>query len=209
MRQGSNNGRRPRGRTNRKQHGGGPSRPHTFDSNGPDGRVRGNARQVYEKYLTLARDAQSSGDRIAAEAYFQHAEHYFRIMSDSTDPQRPDRRQEERQPAPAAEVDVQGETTPVVHVNGDAGGPGRAAKAEGEATEEQGNGHDAEATVEEAPADRSRSQDGPARPTVAKRRGRPRKPRSSEPTSGEGEDNSSGETAATSPTSSESVTSES
>lgn len=101
MRQGSNSGRRPRGRTNRKQHGGGgggQSRTHTFDSNGPDGRVRGNARQVYEKYLTLARDATSAGDRVAAEAYYQHAEHYFRILSDSTDPQSGGRRQEERQP---------------------------------------------------------------------------------------------------------------
>ena len=98
MRQGSNSGRRPRGRTNRKQHGGGQSRTHTFDSNGPDGRVRGNARQVYEKYLTLARDATSAGDRVAAEAYYQYAEHYFRILSDSTDPQSGNRRPEERQP---------------------------------------------------------------------------------------------------------------
>ena len=98
MRQGSNSGRRPRGRTNWKQHGGGQSRTHTFDSNGPDGRVRGNARQVYEKYLTLARDATSAGDRVAAEAYYQYAEHYFRILSDSTDPQSGNRRPEERQP---------------------------------------------------------------------------------------------------------------
>ena len=54
MRQGPN-GRRPRGRPNRKQHGG-PSRPNTFDSNGPDGRIRGNAHQVFEKYIALARD---------------------------------------------------------------------------------------------------------------------------------------------------------
>jgi cell division protein FtsN len=51
-------------------------------------RIRGNAPQVYEKYLTLARDAASAGDRIASESYFQFAEHYFRIMNDSTDPQR-------------------------------------------------------------------------------------------------------------------------
>src|SRR3546814_14262396 len=85
MRQGSNNGRRPRGRTNRKQHGGGGGggqpRTHTFDSNGPDGRVRGNARQVFEKYLSLARDAPSAGDRTPAEAYHPHAEHYFRLPS--------------------------------------------------------------------------------------------------------------------------------
>jgi hypothetical protein len=43
-------------------------------------RVRGNAWQVYEKYQALARDAQSAGDRVAAENYLQHAEHYFRII---------------------------------------------------------------------------------------------------------------------------------
>ncbi len=85
MRPGSNT-RRPRGRPNRKQHG--SPRSHSYDSHGPDVRIRGNAPQVYEKYLTLARDATSSGDRIAAESYYQFAEHYFRIMNDSTDPQR-------------------------------------------------------------------------------------------------------------------------
>jgi len=52
-----------------------------FDSNGPSVRIRGNAFQVHEKYLSMARDATSSGDRIAAENYYQHAEHYFRIHS--------------------------------------------------------------------------------------------------------------------------------
>jgi hypothetical protein len=51
--------------------------------------VRGNAMQVYEKYQNLARDAFSSGDRIAAESYQQYAEHYYRIINDTTDPQRP------------------------------------------------------------------------------------------------------------------------
>jgi uncharacterized membrane protein len=44
-------------------------------------RVRGNAYQVMEKYLTLARDASASGDRIAAENFYQHAEHYYRILN--------------------------------------------------------------------------------------------------------------------------------
>lgn len=57
-------------------------RPHqTFDSNGPDIRVRGNAHQVMEKYLTMARDAASQGDRVAAENFYQHAEHYFRVIN--------------------------------------------------------------------------------------------------------------------------------
>jgi hypothetical protein len=51
-----------------------------FDSNGPDMRVRGNAFQVHEKYQALAKDALSSGDRVLAENYLQHAEHYFRII---------------------------------------------------------------------------------------------------------------------------------
>lgn len=57
-----------------------------FDSNGPEGRVRGNAHQVYEKYVALARDALSAGDRISAETYYQHAEHYYRIVNARTDP---------------------------------------------------------------------------------------------------------------------------
>ncbi len=90
MRQGPN-GRRPRGRPNRKQQGG-PSRPNNFDSSGPEGRIRGNAHQVYEKYVGLARDAISAGDRVAAETYYQHAEHYFRIVNASTDPVTAERR---------------------------------------------------------------------------------------------------------------------
>ena len=57
------------------------NRNHVFDSNGPDLRVRGTAQQLFEKYLQLGRDATSSGDRVMAEGYFQHAEHYFRILN--------------------------------------------------------------------------------------------------------------------------------
>ncbi len=53
----------------------------SYESNGPDVRVRGNAAHVAEKYVQLARDANSSGDSVAAENYLQHAEHYFRIIS--------------------------------------------------------------------------------------------------------------------------------
>lgn len=63
-------GRRPQNNTNR-----------TFDSTGPEIKIRGSASHVYEKYLQMARDANSSGDRVMAENYLQHAEHYFRIMS--------------------------------------------------------------------------------------------------------------------------------
>ena len=67
-----------------KQHTHNPNRPpnrnQIFDSSGPDVRVRGNAHQVFDKYQALAREAASSGDRIMAEAYWQYADHYFRMI---------------------------------------------------------------------------------------------------------------------------------
>ena len=52
-----------------------------FESNGPDIKIRGTALHVAEKYVQLARDARSSGDPVAAENYYQHAEHYFRLIA--------------------------------------------------------------------------------------------------------------------------------
>src|ERR1700677_2786076 len=84
MRNGQNN-KRMRGR-NRKGGGGGGhhhQNPMTrvFESNGPDIKIRGTASHVAEKYVQLARDARSSGDPVAAENYYQHAEHYFRLIA--------------------------------------------------------------------------------------------------------------------------------
>jgi len=85
------NMKRQRGRNigRNKPHMGGPVRSQTFDSSGPDVRIRGNAYQVLEKYLALARDATAAGDRIAAENFYQHAEHYFRTINASQDGHRP------------------------------------------------------------------------------------------------------------------------
>jgi hypothetical protein len=58
-----------------------PNRIQTFDSSGPNIKIRGNAYQVFERYLALAREAAASGDRIVAENLYQHAEHYFRVMN--------------------------------------------------------------------------------------------------------------------------------
>lgn len=66
------------GRRNNSQ----PQRTQVYDSNGPDVRIRGTAYQVAEKYLALAKDATSAGDRIIAESYYQHAEHYIRIIGE-------------------------------------------------------------------------------------------------------------------------------
>ena len=54
-----------------------------FDSSGPEGKVRGTPQQIIEKYLLLARDAQLSNDRVAAENFQQHAEHYTRMLSEA------------------------------------------------------------------------------------------------------------------------------
>jgi hypothetical protein len=76
MRPGQN--KRMRGRNNRK----GPNPlTRTYESNGPDVKIRGTAHHVAEKYLQLARDAHSSGDPVMAESYLQHAEHYFRLIA--------------------------------------------------------------------------------------------------------------------------------
>jgi Domain of unknown function (DUF4167) len=68
--------KRSRGRGRRPQN----NHSRAFDSTGPDVKIRGTASHVYEKYLQLARDAGSAGDRVMAENYLQHAEHYFRIL---------------------------------------------------------------------------------------------------------------------------------
>jgi hypothetical protein len=80
MRNGQNN-KRMRGR-NRKG-GGHHQNPlsRMYESNGQDVKIRGTASHIAEKYLQLARDAQSSGDPIASENYYQHAEHYFRLIA--------------------------------------------------------------------------------------------------------------------------------
>ena len=78
MKQGSNS-RRGRPRSGGKRHP--SSRNHSVESSGPDVKVRGSAQQVLDKYLALAQDAVSSGDRVAAEGYFQYADHYYRLLN--------------------------------------------------------------------------------------------------------------------------------
>lgn len=76
MRQGQQN-RRGRGRNNRKSQN---PLTRSFESNGPDVKIRGTPSHIAEKYISLARDAHSSGDPVLAESYLQHAEHYNRII---------------------------------------------------------------------------------------------------------------------------------
>src|SRR5438067_2470531 len=108
-------------------HNRGPRPPHrsqTFESNGPSVKIRGNAYQVFERYIALAREARTSGDRVAAENLYQHAEHYFRIMNAQGDGQ------QHGQPRPTtpADLDMSG---------GDGQGDGQ---SDGQPREEEGQG---------------------------------------------------------------------
>jgi hypothetical protein len=91
MRNGQNNNKRMRNRNNNNNNSsnnnnnnnrrGQNPMTRVFESNGPDIKIRGTASHVAEKYVQLARDARSSGDPVAAENYYQHAEHYFRLIA--------------------------------------------------------------------------------------------------------------------------------
>jgi hypothetical protein len=114
MRPGPN--KRSRGRNNgNNPHHNRPRPPHrvqTFDSNGPNVKIRGNAYQVFERYLALAREAAASGDRVVAENLYQHAEHYYRVMNANGDAH------QHGAPRPMTPADIElGESEPV-HTDG-------------------------------------------------------------------------------------------
>jgi hypothetical protein len=85
---------RSRSKNNRKSAGNVVNR--VYESAGPDGKVRGTPQQIIDKYQALARDAQTSGDRVAAENYLQHAEHYVRILISAQQTATEQRRDQQR-----------------------------------------------------------------------------------------------------------------
>src|SRR5215212_3582859 len=119
MRNGQNNNKRMRNNSsnnnnnssnNNNRRGQNPM-TRVFESNGPDIKIRGTASHVAEKYVQLARDARSSGDPVAAENYYQHAEHYFRLIAAAQEQFRqnqPQPRTENEMP-PAEEGDEEAE----------------------------------------------------------------------------------------------------
>lgn len=104
------NAKRGRGR-GRRGNGGGqshaPNRNTSYESNGPDVKLRGNAQQLHEKYMALAHDAASTGERISAEAYTQFADHYFRLHQAAVGAAEARRQQEQpaEQRAPASDAE--------------------------------------------------------------------------------------------------------
>lgn len=121
-----NNPKQNRGRHRNNARRSNPSRQN-FDSNGPGVRVRGNATQIYEKYIQLARDAQSAGDRITAENMLQHAEHYYRVLNENNpDRGRDQQRQNENSSDQRDEASVEDRNAPAARGNeGDQDGDDR------------------------------------------------------------------------------------
>ena len=123
---------RARGRGNRRPNGNNVNR--VFESAGPEGKVRGTPQQIIEKYLSLARDSQTSDNRVMAENYFQHAEHYQRLLSEAMDArqERRDGQQPDQQPSQDRPVRVETE------VDGEAA---TAARTDGQRRGGSGHGH--------------------------------------------------------------------
>ncbi len=123
------NGRKPMGNVQNR----------VYESAGPEGKVRGTPQQIIEKYMLLARDAQTSGDRVIAENFLQHAEHYIRLLNASQPPG------EERRPAQNFGMQSRADYDDIEDQEEDA-----AAEAEERATEERaaearnGDGRNAE-----------------------------------------------------------------
>jgi hypothetical protein len=112
MRNGQNNKRmRNRNNNNHNNNNRRGQNPMTrvFESNGPDIKIRGTASHIAEKYLQLARDARSSGDPVAAENYYQHAEHYFRLIAAAQEQFRQSQPQHQQQPRPDEVMGEDGE----------------------------------------------------------------------------------------------------
>lgn len=107
-----------------------------FDSSGPEGKVRGTPQQIIDKYLTLARDAQLSGDRVAEQAFLQHAEHYTRMLGEAQ------REMAERQQVHQGRQDDEGQAR------------------EGQAREGQGNGGNGHQPRDQGGRDDSRRENG-------------------------------------------------
>jgi type II secretory pathway pseudopilin PulG len=109
MRNGQN--KRMRGRNNRNHSHNNNNKGHhqnpltrVYESNGPDVKIRGNAHHIAEKYMQLARDASSSGDPVTAENFYQHAEHYLRLIAAAQEQFRQQNPYYQAPPAPGSDA---------------------------------------------------------------------------------------------------------
>jgi len=138
MKHGSNS-RRGRSRGGGKRHSN--PRNQTFDSNGPEGKVRGTPQQILDKYLSMARDAVSAGEHITAEGFYQFAEHYYRILNaDQQNRQRAENQQAQQDDKGGSDSDDRQDET-----QSDDGGNDsqeRASKSRGNGRRRNGGGRD-------------------------------------------------------------------
>ncbi|ENN90213.1 DUF4167 domain-containing protein [Bartonella bovis] len=118
----SQQNRRVRNRNNNNNRRGPNPLSRNYESNGPDVKIRGNAQQIADKYISLARDAQGAGDRVMSENYLQHAEHYLRIIlaavGHNSQPAQVDENGEkscEETGAEDAKIDDRNDEKPVMH----------------------------------------------------------------------------------------------
>ena len=162
------NAKRGRGRGRRGNNGGShnhvPNRNTSYESNGPDVKLRGNAQQLHEKYMALAHDAATSGERISAEAYTQFADHYFRLHQAAVGVAETKRQQEQAN----AEVDDDEASSPSKPDNDAAGAANGHANARGaDFNGADGNGADFNA----AGADGTQDEPAPKKRHLAAKNG--------------------------------------
>ena len=101
-----------------------------FDSSGPEGKVRGTPQQIIDKYQGLYRDAQLSGDRVAAESFAQYAEHYLRLLAEANREQEARREQQEAQHAQQQREREEREAARAAQRQSEGGGQEETPKAE-------------------------------------------------------------------------------
>jgi hypothetical protein len=141
----------------------------TYDSSGPDVKIRGTAQHIAEKYAQLARDAQSSGDRVVAENYLQHAEHYNRIIASAQAQMQERFQREERQDFNDRDDDSDGDDSQQTEV-----------VAEKRASEPSFDGSGPQPVIEGTPAEVSLGEETPVetseQPQPRRRQPRQRRP---------------------------------
>lgn len=172
------NKNRQRGRNGGRKHVNPLSR--NYESNGPDVKVRGNAAHIAEKYLQLARDAQSSGDSVMAENYLQHAEHYFRIVSSA---QQAMNAQREGQSNDDADFD---DDAPDMNSRFSSPQPAQPVQSSNEGEAEAAAPAEAAAAPQPAGDEAAQASSGEGEGEPAPRKPRERRPRRRRPAAGEG-----------------------
>lgn len=164
-----NNNKRSRGRNSGRKNQNPLSR--NFESNGPDVKVRGNAAHIAEKYVQLARDSQASGDSVGAENYFQHAEHYNRLVA-AAQAQIPQRQEQPRQ-GQGDSPENSGRNEPAQGAEASAASPSEVAQPETSNQEDADNGQQPVVATASASDDEGVSEQKPRKPRERRPRRKP------------------------------------